>query len=255
MNKIISNLFINVQSHTPHLTFLITLTGGGALDGDTWKFDIRIEGIWAGIIHSLCILFLSGMSGALCSSSDYRTSSNHTYRFKADALGHIEVQFRLKHSWQYSQNFFLFSSTLNFGEFRVRVTWAVGACNVLLDHLLCSNNPLLAVFRPISVHGITWMSKILMSRAGPAMAAAYLLRPISGPGYYPVPYSARVSFVATSRILPWLCINLSTKAANIGIKNAQNANRRVSAPLPRFRCIITYSISILHFHICWNIVT
>ena len=99
------------------------------------------------------------------------------------------------------------------------------------------------------------MSKILMSCAGSAMAAAYLLRPISGPGYYPAPYSMCVRFVATSRILPWLCVNISTKAANIGIKNAQNANRRVSAPLPRFRCIITYSISILRFHICWKIVT
>lgn len=199
--------------------------------------------------------FLSLRWAALCAHRRIFARLPTTHRFQRRCSRPHWGPIQTQHSRQYSQNFCLFSSTFNFGEFRVRVTWAVGACNVLLDRLLCSNNPLLAVFRPIIVDGITWMSKILMSRAGSAMAAVYLLRPISGPGYYPVPYSACVRVGATSRILPWLCVNLSTKAASIGIKNAQNANRRVSVPLPRFRCIITYSISVLHFHIYWNIVT
>lgn len=185
------------------------------------------------------------------SSSDYAQLPT-THRFKADAVGHVEFEFRLGIRRRIFVCLVVAHSLLENLGLGSHERWGrvMRGCNTC-----CAQIILVVLFRLIIFDGITWMSKMLMTRAGSAMAAACLLRPISGPGYYPVPYCACVRVVATSRILPWLCVNLSTKAANIGIKNAQNANRRLSVPLPRFRCIITYSTSILHIHICYNIVT
>lgn len=76
--------------------------------------------------------------------------------------------------------------------------------------------------------------RMLMSHAGSAMAAPFVVTSISGIsgiGYSSLPDSGFVRLVAASKNLPRLCVNISTKAESIGLRNAQNANRRATAAL------------------------
>lgn len=78
------------------------------------------------------------------------------------------------------------------------------------------------------------MKMMLMSHAGSAMAAPFVVTSISGisgVGYSPLSDSGCVRLVASTKDLPWLCVNISTKTASIGLRNAQNANRRAPAAL------------------------
>lgn len=78
------------------------------------------------------------------------------------------------------------------------------------------------------------MKCMRMSHAGSAMAAPFVVTSISGIsgiGYSSLPDSGCVRLVAAPKNLPWLCVNISTKAASIGLRNAQNANRRATAAL------------------------
>ena len=81
-----------------------------------------------------------------------------------------------------------------------------------------------------------------MSRAGSAMAAVCLLRPIPlcALTHYPVPYSISINVVLASRYVPRLRVNLSTSSHATGVKNAEDASRRiarVSSTPSRLRCV------------------
>lgn len=80
------------------------------------------------------------------------------------------------------------------------------------------------------------MLKVLVSRAGHDMAAVCLLRPMCSWGYYrPVPVSVCTKLVASSRFLPWVCVNFSSKGLAAGVRIAESATRKAPARPLRLR--------------------